>query len=1295
MSAYATKEREYEGDPKISAAQVEAEIPDELKETPPLENVAMLDKRFDELLAEIKILQDSRGKDFQNVDARKDRLSTLPNIIYFENFRHLRQERLDAVSKVDPPLSKESASEAVRLEVRKQAKHPTDTQMDNVKIYQHLQGLKAEYVDTVNRFERISENLDVRIKRLQQEAAQKEAERIAAERSGLTFEKKVADKSKSKIMNVAREALKIKKLKEKETREQAEREAKEILEKDRLLKDEKEAPDDMKDPGFEPSDLAIYLRWLIATFKNSRDINIYLRKASMMVHTERVQLLRDYKLVLEIGPGQNLMETLEHLEGINLFMESAPIKAPKVEDFLTEFEILCAHYKIETPIVQEDGRPFAYEIEGRFSYKVSEQILETNFVPCEPSDVETSSPSTKQSGSGGAPNINSAAATTIFSNIGYDSKSASLAAAVTAFNNNGIKIPTAPRIKTAEWVHTNQFGPEKEDWQEAQEDLLKSRTEIDFETLCEFDLICCNDIETVNSRLKETSRKIWEYASRKSNAKPLILKAPSLSKPGSHLVADPESESDEVRRPQTFDLSMMVPDGRERLSDRKVLDGKKQHFGQILRANDEARMVEQELLNVDPNRTTSSLTLIEPTVATIFAEHEVMSFVQLRYLRLRELRDILRRQLNFMRSIEKRINLDIKNSQLRVKTDQADPTRPTSSHPTPGLAAQMLSQKTHFDGFEAMAAGYAKIENQNPQSSSAAAGTNQNKEDSKSTSYSTEDIRIIRNGRIHIFDNTGTSIIYADLDAALEDLKVLEKTLLKIATIYINRGLNGKEAISSSYIDELRFKMSDRRTELKDATYLNPNVDRVQTLAELYAAEVRFQYSKIDVINAYMEAYEHATDIDTIRKLGKIITSFLHLRPHYDFEASYFSKCYTFTSKGLELQANLVKNVISHSINGKRDWMDRFRAKLSEKDEAGVQKSADRVPSPFQSGLPVLSEDLNDPIISMHQSGINVSFCEMIPSLTEVYRVWKVAKKNSINLYDLVETLNGVDTQIPRPSRPAVECTIWKNLTSIWDDMVETDFSPPTRGRRLIGGLDSDVWLENPLLPDLILSERYIPYDLPNEGNARTIPNTISPYNMYTDPPFKPFARDILSRLLKTVVLRYRLLYSWIETEFWKTAFEDQFPQMGVNKAAYAGRLGALRYDIPEMADSTVVEDDDLEDFDNTEVHADAIMDTTELAHPNSETRLWRVGPLAIAELDEGQSMYDFSKLPTTLSLIRLVQMHKLSRALKQARRKSKVDGMNEANSQKFDVDYRTLVASILPKKKQMRKAMMLEFVKE
>jgi hypothetical protein len=51
--------------------------------------------------------------------------------------------------------------------------------------------------------------------------------------------------------------------------------------------------------------------------------------------------------------------------------------------------------------------------------------------------------------------------------------------------------------------------------------------------------------------------------------------------------------------------------------------------------------------------------MLQPTIATLFTENEIYSILLMRNMRLRELRDILLKQLNFFRSIEKRITNDV------------------------------------------------------------------------------------------------------------------------------------------------------------------------------------------------------------------------------------------------------------------------------------------------------------------------------------------------------------------------------------------------------------------------------------------------------------------------------------------------------------------------------------------------------------------------------------------------------------------------------------------------------------
>ena len=64
--------------------------------------------------------------------------------------------------------------------------------------------------------------------------------------------------------------------------------------------------------------------------------------------------------------------------------------------------------------------------------------------------------------------------------------------------------------------------------------------------------------------------------------------------------------------------------------------------------------------------------IYKPTIASVFNEHEIYSMLLLRNIRLRQLRHILLCQMNFFRSIEKRVTLD---HQMKVfsKSENVDP----------------------------------------------------------------------------------------------------------------------------------------------------------------------------------------------------------------------------------------------------------------------------------------------------------------------------------------------------------------------------------------------------------------------------------------------------------------------------------------------------------------------------------------------------------------------------------------------------------------------------------------------
>ena len=91
-----------------------------------------------------------------------------------------------------------------------------------------------------------------------------------------------------------------------------------------LIKNEKQLlydskiPNDLQDPGFETTDLAVYIRWLITSYKGSRKLNIFERRLAMLNQIDGEQLIKDYKLLANIQPGKQLLEIIDDFEGVNM-----------------------------------------------------------------------------------------------------------------------------------------------------------------------------------------------------------------------------------------------------------------------------------------------------------------------------------------------------------------------------------------------------------------------------------------------------------------------------------------------------------------------------------------------------------------------------------------------------------------------------------------------------------------------------------------------------------------------------------------------------------------------------------------------------------------------------------------------------------------------------------------------------------------------------------------------------------------------------------------------------------------
>lgn len=117
----------------------------------------------------------------------------------------------------------------------------------------------------------------------------------------------------------------------------------------------------------------------------------------------------------------------------------------------------------------------------------------------------------------------------------------------------------------------------------------------------------------------------------------------------------------------------------------------------------------------------------------------------------------------------------------------------------------------------------------------------------KPSAISFEDLRGMVDSMPVICDQEGIQFIYGTLyisnklDAALRDREELESILIKASTIYINKEIIGED-VGKSYVDELRFRMSDRKS--KHISYIYYRFFRNN---HIYIFSYEFVYRSISV----------------------------------------------------------------------------------------------------------------------------------------------------------------------------------------------------------------------------------------------------------------------------------------------------------------------------------------------------------------------------------------------------------------------------------------------------------------
>lgn len=162
---------------------------------------------------------------------------------------------------------------------------------------------------------------------------------------------------------------------------------------------------------------------------------------------------------------------------------------------------------------------------------------------------------------------------------------------------------------------------------------------------------------------------------------------------------------------------------------------------------------------------------------------------------------------------------------------------------------------------------------------------------------------------VYVKDDFGIYVVY---DCVLQDMKVLEDELCRIASHYLNK--------TEVLLDPTSQEQSERPFPLKD---------RMEIISDLLAKEAVFQFYKVKLVQVYLECYEHISNPLEQQKVMQIITDQMARRPRLDLEGSYFGDSYDAEITCLTKQFELIKMLVDQQISLEKTENKRLQDSLN------------------------------------------------------------------------------------------------------------------------------------------------------------------------------------------------------------------------------------------------------------------------------------------------------------------------------------------------------------------------------
>ncbi|XP_048209675.1 uncharacterized protein LOC125357064 [Perognathus longimembris pacificus] len=454
-------------------------------------------------------------------------------------------------------------------------------------------------------------------------------------------------------------------------------------------------------------------------------------------------------------------------------------------------------------------------------------------------------------------------------------------AGIAKAENLGLAGPAMALKKKADWISFIKIKPKCDPWQKKLLTKLKERRRIDVLMELQAKFLKISDPERVMQALQTHAEKTVTLASRN----------PSSPMPSRGL---PQSNYDHIWENIYNNINLYQ---NENMKDANLsMEGNENGLAQLsLSQHTDGFLKQKKETGYNYAMALQLLGLGDGTDSgnrmLVLRKGAYLSLLYLRHLRIRKLQRICLGVLNYFRSVERTLAINI--SGLTLVSGNLVSTVEENSWvkvTTGGLSTlQGLGAHHHVHGTPTgpKADGVQFMEFLEAES--------------QDDSYSMED------GCVHTRDQRGVYVMY---DKALEDLKQLEAETLLVASYYIEK--------------EDAHKANSRTESSPQRGQAHASVDRFAVLDDVWRWEEALLENKRQLLDSYFEAYQHTVDPEQRFALAQAMTDIMHRRPKFDLGHPYFMKAYQDECTCLRLHLQLVRGIISRQIERQREYVQRL-----------------------------------------------------------------------------------------------------------------------------------------------------------------------------------------------------------------------------------------------------------------------------------------------------------------------------------------------------------------------------------